>query len=223
MQKTTFTDGSEERFSPVKTNGSPVSFQRTSSLTGSHRKVKDTAADLHNLCQKWLKFNTEGTASINEIANVKLQAIFKEEESQRSEEEGTLIKAEMPEVLEDHCNKVLHIVDKMRKLVDKMEAMAEIFRGVADLVRHKAQCSSTDCNPILFQTWKVKDFEEATLEMLESYRREIKLKELLSKNICHVKDRDCMMFYTAAWLHQPYIDSSCILLLESMLTETGHR
>ncbi|XP_060078939.1 cyclin-dependent kinase 2-interacting protein-like [Ylistrum balloti] len=223
MQKSTLSEGDDERFSPVKSKGSPASIQKSATLTGSCRKVKDTVADLHNLCQKWLKFNNEGSAAINEIANVKLQAIFKEEESKRNEDGEALTKTEMPEVLEDHCTKVLGIVDKMRKLVDKMEAMAGILHGVADLERHKVQCTLSDSGPILFQTWKVEDYGEATLKMLESYRNELKLKELLSENVCHVKDRDTMMFYTAAWVHQPYIDNSCTLLLESMLTETGHR
>ncbi|XP_033733695.1 cyclin-dependent kinase 2-interacting protein-like [Pecten maximus] len=222
MQKTLTEGSSDDNFSPVKAKGSPASIQKSANLTGSHRKVKDTTADLHNLCQKWLKFNSEGTDIINKIANVKLKAIFKED-SKRNKDEVLLTKTEIPEELEDYCKKVFGIIGNMRKLVDKMEVMLEVFNGVADLERHKAQCTSTECGPVLFQTWKVEGFEEATMGMLECYRKEVKLKELLSENVCHVKDRDTMMFYTAAWVHQPYIDSSCILLLESMLTETGHR
>lgn len=223
MQKLTLSDGSEDRFSPVKTKGSPGSIHKSASLTGSHRKVKDTAADLHNLCQKWRKLNNEGATVINEVANAKLQAIFKEEESERSEDEASATKTGMPEVLEDHCNKLLETVEKMRKLIDKMEAMSEILKGVADLERHKTQCTSMDSGPVLFQTWKVEDFEEAISGILNCYRKEMKSKELLSENVCHVKDRQTMMFYTAAWVHQPYIDTSCTVYLESMLTETGHR
>lgn len=55
------------------------------------------------------------------------------------------------------------------------------------------------------------------------YQQEFKLKDQLYQNIAHTTDRNVMMFYTSAWLHEPYIEDNKTLLLESMLLETGHR
>ena len=53
---------------------------------------------------------------------------------------------------------------------------------------------------------------------------ELPAKEVIVQNVAHGNSRDMIMFYTATWLHEPYIDWPRVtLLLESMLTETGHR
>ena len=47
--------------------------QRQGNLTGSARKLKDGAADLHNLTQKWQVLNVDGANIVSEIANIKLE------------------------------------------------------------------------------------------------------------------------------------------------------
>lgn len=123
----------------------------------------------------------------------------------------------------DHCNRLSDIVGKMRKVADKMEAIAILFKGIAELECHKAEVDTQAEGPILFQTWTVSEFEHATVDILDMYQKELELKQLIVENVCHTDDRNTIMFYTAAWVHQPYIDCSGTLLVESMLTETGHR
>ena len=55
------------------------------------------------------------------------------------------------------------------------------------------------------------------------YKAELSVKEIIAQNVAHSPSRDILMFYSAAWLHQVYIPDRATLLLESMLTETGHR
>jgi hypothetical protein len=55
------------------------------------------------------------------------------------------------------------------------------------------------------------------------YKDEYRLKRLIYENICHVKDRNSMMFYTSSWLHQPYLTDKGQMLLDSLLLETGHK
>lgn len=54
------------------------------------------------------------------------------------------------------------------------------------------------------------------------YLKECELKQVIYENVCHAVSRDSVMFYTSAWVHQPYIEERAELLLQSMLTETGH-
>lgn len=45
--------------------------RKSSALTGSARKVKDNAADWHNLLLRWEKLNEEGFVLAGNIANMK--------------------------------------------------------------------------------------------------------------------------------------------------------
>uniref|UniRef100_A0A8C6X0Z2 Uncharacterized protein n=1 Tax=Naja naja TaxID=35670 RepID=A0A8C6X0Z2_NAJNA len=47
------------------------------------------------------------------------------------------------------------------------------------------------------------------------YSQELKL------STAHTADQDLLMVYLSSWLYQPYIDNNNIVLLESMLLETG--
>lgn len=62
----------------------------------------------------------------------------------------------------------------------------------------------------------------AAEEISAMYQKEWKLKQVIYENVCHAISRDSVMFYTSAWVHQPYIEDRVELLLQSMLTETGH-
>lgn len=65
-------------------------------------------------------------------------------------------------------------------------------------------------------------FSVETFESLyRMYAKEFDLKKQLASNVAHASSRETLMFYSAAWLHEPYTDSK--LLLESLLLETGHR
>ena len=55
------------------------------------------------------------------------------------------------------------------------------------------------------------------------YQKELELKKSIAENICHGKDRNTVMFYIASWVHQPYIEDTSKLLVESMLLETKHK
>ncbi len=62
-----------------------------------------------------------------------------------------------------------------------------------------------------------------SLKLSDMYCQEVDFKKTVVENVAHSPDRNLLMFYTASWLHQPYIDSDSKLLLGGMLCETGHR
>ena len=49
---------------------------RQGNLTGSARKLKDGAADLHNLVERWNTLHIDGTNIVNEIARIKLDCMY---------------------------------------------------------------------------------------------------------------------------------------------------
>ena len=54
---------------------SPGRSPRQGNLTGIARKVKDAAADWHNLKDKWQTQNSKGAEILSELSNIKLEAM----------------------------------------------------------------------------------------------------------------------------------------------------
>lgn len=206
-------DGSVSKlFSPVRVSNSPKSTNKTANLTGNERQVKDGCADIYNAVQKWSKINREGTDVITEMANIRISFLLQcsEDYAERPDNSSDLQK------LESLCEDLHSCVQKLKKLVLKMKAVANKFNGVQNLSQYKNDCD------VMFQTWLTKDFASAAEEISVMYLKECELKQVIYENVCHAVSRDSVMFYTSAWVHQPYIEERAELLLQSMLTETGH-
>lgn len=199
-------------FSPVRVSNSPKSTNKTANLTGNERQVKDGCADIYNAVQKWSKINREGTDVITEMANIRISFLLQSNEdyAERPDNSSDLQK------LESLCEDLHSCVQKLKKLVLKMKAVANKFNGVQNLSQYKNDCD------VMFQTWLTKDFASAAEEISVMYLKECELKQVIYENVCHAVSRDSVMFYTSAWVHQPYIEERAELLLQSMLTETGH-
>lgn len=202
----------KETFSPIRVT-SPMP-NRQGNLTGSARKLKDGAADLHNLLLKWKGLNVDGANIVTEIANIKLESILSQGE-ETDQPVNTL-----PESLLPLCEKLELTLKKMEKVSRHLSGLADMSHGVAQLEQHGA---GGDAETVLFQTWDVTKFETIFREISEMYDKELQLKKCISENICHASDRNTIMFYSAAWVHEPYIDLNSKLLLESALLETGHK
>lgn len=206
-------DGSVSKlFSPVRVSNSPKSTNKTANLTGNERQIKDGCADIYNAVQKWSKINREGTDVITEMANIRISFLLQSNEdyAERPDNSSDLQK------LESLCEDLHSCVQKLKKLVLKMKAVANKFNGVQNLSQYKNDCD------VMFQTWLTKDFASAAEEISVMYLKECELKQVIYENVCHAVSRDSVMFYTSAWVHQPYIEERAELLLQSMLTETGH-
>lgn len=206
-------DGSVSKlFSPVRVSNSPKSTNKTANLTGNERQVKDGCADIYNAVQKWSKINREGTDVITEMANIRISFLLQSNEdyAERPDNSSDLQK------LESLCDDLHSCVQKLKKIVLKMKAVANKFHGVQNLSQYKNDCD------VMFQTWLTKDFASAAEEISVMYLKECELKQVIYENVCHAVSRDSVMFYTSAWVHQPYIEERAELLLQSMLTETGH-
>lgn len=75
----------------------------------------------------------------------------------------------------------------------------------------------------MFISWTVDRMFETAKKIAEAYEQEFRLKRFVVENICHLQDKDKLMFYSACWTHQPYITKDIDFCLESLLVETGHR
>ncbi|XP_072895804.1 cyclin-dependent kinase 2-interacting protein isoform X2 [Hemitrygon akajei] len=198
---------------------------RKPDLSNSSRKIKDNAADWHNLILKWETYNNEGFSLANKIVNIKLNHKSGETRQEISDDDFTAhhekATLEYNKELEEHCTELLYFLDKMNKLVLKMEKLCATMKGINDLDTY--HYGETGRSIPLFHTWPTKYFYIISAELLEMYKKELQLKSIIVQEIAHTNSCDLMMVQLSSWLYQPYIEERARFLVESMLLETGHR
>lgn len=199
--------------------------RKSSVITGSGRKIKDNAADWHNLMVRWEKLNDEGFNVANNIVNFRLtrstsdQMLLVDESSSSSSSPSQQTGGAAE--LQDECSKLQEIVDKMVAVVTKMERLMTSQQGIQEL--EEFQFGSEGRKIPLFHTWHTKHFEDSSRVLLDSYRHELKLKQTILQEVAHTANSDLCMVYLSCWLHQPFIPTRTRLTLEALLLETGHR
>ncbi|XP_036448703.1 cyclin-dependent kinase 2-interacting protein [Colossoma macropomum] len=200
---------------------------RKGNLTGSARKLKDNAADWHNLILKWDRLNDEGSTIATRIVNYRISEKSVKEPDVVMEEDGSSVAASERRVnqssqeLQEECVNLQNIVDKMAHILSKMEKMVSAEKGICEL--EMFQYGAKGRPAPLFQTWTTQQFAEASSRIYEAYKQELALKQTILQELAHTTNTDLSMVYLSSWLYQPYIEDSTKLLLESLLMETGHR
>ncbi|XP_048047427.1 cyclin-dependent kinase 2-interacting protein [Megalobrama amblycephala] len=196
-------------------------------LTGSARKIKDNAADWHNLILKWERLNDEGSTIATKIVNLGLNK-KSNTESDILMEGGSSAAGDLSEnlkqsnrELEEECLKLQDVVDKMANILSKMEKIVHAEHGICEL--EAFQYGEKGRAEPLFHTWPTQKFAEVSSKLYESYKQELALKKTILQELAHTSNADLSMVYLSSWLYQPYIEDSGKLLLESLLLETGHR
>ncbi|KAE8290420.1 Cyclin-dependent kinase 2-interacting protein [Larimichthys crocea] len=197
--------------------------RKCSAVTGSARKIKDNAADWHNLLLRWEHLNETGFNVARNIVNIR---------QTHSQSDQLLLVDESPSSapsrqtgganeLQDECCKLQDIVDKMVVVVMKMERLMTSQQGVQDL--EEFQFGHEGRRSPLFHSWNTKHFEAASRVLLESFSQELKLRQSILQQLAHTVNSDLCMVYLSCWLHQPFTPPQTRLTLEALLLETGHR
>ncbi|XP_060118867.1 cyclin-dependent kinase 2-interacting protein [Heteronotia binoei] len=195
---------------------------KTPGLSVSARKIKDNAADWHNLIMKWETLNGNGFSSATKIVNIKIASRFKDKSEIECDNVASDDRSLPPDYnveLDEYCMELLGTFEKMTKIYQKMEKLCSTTKGICDLEKYH----HGDHRTPLFHTWPTPYFYEASVKLLEMYSKELKLKQTIVQEIAHTADQYLSMVYLSSWLYQPYIEHSSRVILESMLLETGHR
>ncbi|GAB1297799.1 Cyclin-dependent kinase 2-interacting protein [Apodemus speciosus] len=277
-----------------------IATPRKPVLSVSARKLKDNAADWHNLILKWDSLSDKGFTTASSIANLKVSLLSKEKvelegSSPTSMEEEEKTNLDYDKGLEALCEELQAILDGLTKIQMKMEKLSSTTKGICELENYHYREESS--RPPLFHTWPTAFFcsgcsgthsvdqaglkssenhlpsagikgvaeddlvppillpplapqlpsagfrhspphclwalgikpgascmlDEVSHRLSEAYKKELLLKHTIGAELAHTADRNLSLTYLSMWLHQPYIESSSKLQLESMLLETGHR
>ncbi|KDR21356.1 cyclin-dependent kinase 2-interacting protein-like [Zootermopsis nevadensis] len=198
-------------FSFVTVKESPVKkILQCGNLTGNARRVRDAAADFHNLIQEWNVQHLLGVQILNTVMAMKLPVLI-----EVAAEGSSQI---YPEGLEAQCEQLDEVIQVMNKIVGQLQTVAQQMHSVEKLEK----LQNTNKTP-MFLTWSSDRYGKVSDEIYEAYRLELIAKNRVKNNIAHCCTKEALMYHTATWVHQPYIDSNVDLLLESILHETGHR
>ncbi|KAM8914184.1 cyclin-dependent kinase 2-interacting protein [Spinachia spinachia] len=195
-------------------------------VTGTTRRIKDNAADWHNLMARWEKLNEDG---FNVAGNIVAMTLTRPQNDQllRVDESSTPSSPSSPSPpsasggaaeLHVECCKLQEVIDKMVVIVKKMERLTALQQGVQDLEEFQFGREGRK----LFHSWNAKHFKESSCVLLESFSQELKLKQIILQELAHTATSDLSMVYMSCWLHQPFITPQTRLTLEAVLLETGH-
>uniref|UniRef100_G3NKA0 Cyclin-dependent kinase 2 interacting protein n=1 Tax=Gasterosteus aculeatus TaxID=69293 RepID=G3NKA0_GASAC len=207
----------------LRSNSSPKFTLKLPAITGTTRRLKDNAADWHNLMARWEKLNEDGFTVAGNIVAIALtrptsdQLLGVDESS--SPPPPSPVSGGAAE-LQDECCKLQDVIDKMVVVVKKMERLTALQQGVQDL--EEFQFGLEGRKIPLFHSWNAKHFKESSCVLLESFSQELKLKQTILQELAHTATSDLSMIYMSCWLHQPFITPQTRLTLEAVLLETGH-
>ncbi|TDG98464.1 hypothetical protein EPR50_G00200520 [Perca flavescens] len=198
-------------------------------VTGSSRKIKDNAADWHNLMLRWEKLNEDGFTAAENITAITLtrsqsneRLLLDDPPSPPSARSLQPPLSEQPggaAELQEECCKLQDVVHKMVAVVTKMERLMTSQRGVQDL--EEFHFGPEGRNVPLFYSWSTKHFNEACGFLLASFQQELRLKQMILQEVGHTATSDLCMVYLSCWLQQPFLPPQTRLTLEALLLETG--
>ncbi|XP_041828454.1 cyclin-dependent kinase 2-interacting protein [Melanotaenia boesemani] len=192
------------------------SNRKCSAVTGSARKIKDNAADWHNLMMRWDKLNEEGFSVATNIVNMR-----RSQSDQLLDSSSSSSSSSYSPELQDECCKLQDIIDRMVAVVKKMERLMTSQRGIQEL--EEFNFGPEGRTVPLFHSWITKQFDESCWVLLAAFRQELRLKQTIVQEVGHTATSDLCMLFLSCWLHQPYIHTQIRLTLEALLLETGHR
>ncbi|KAM8833523.1 cyclin-dependent kinase 2-interacting protein [Synchiropus picturatus] len=197
--------------------GSSPAARKSSAVTGSARKLRDSAADWHNLILRWEKLNDEGVTVATSVVNLRRSRSDVDPRVEPFPAE----QRDETETLEEQCHKLQDIVNKMVSIVAKMQRLVTTLRGIVDL--EAFQFGPDGRKVPLFHSWSTQTFEETSVFLLDTFRQELQLKQTILQELAHTDCPHLGLVYVSCWLHQPYRPPQSRLKLEAMLLETGHR
>ncbi|XP_074069253.1 cyclin-dependent kinase 2-interacting protein isoform X2 [Macrotis lagotis] len=207
----------------VETSG--VVTPKRTVLSVSARKIKDNAADWHNLLSKWEALNNIGFSVANKIGNIKISALSEDKvelecNSIASGFHPQKVYPKYNEELEMLCKELHDTLENLAMIQMKMEKLTSTSKGICNLENYHR--GNGNYQTPLFHTWPTAYFYEVSHKLSEMYKKEILLKRIIVEELAHTTNQDLILSYLSMWLYQPYVENSR-LDVESMLLETGHR
>ncbi|ESO08588.1 hypothetical protein HELRODRAFT_169462 [Helobdella robusta] len=173
-------------------------------LTGTCRKTRDRCVDFVNQVTRWEELNSEGFNIIKSISN----SLIENGEVPTASDTKLILK------LQTDADKLGELINQLKSVVDKLENLTLLTRETEKL---EIQSNMTSGFPLL----STSDIGDIFADITAMHQKELEVKKVIKNNICFDVDKDVFLVYSAAWIHQPYIDSNLGKLIDITTLGTG--
>ncbi|KAM7338967.1 hypothetical protein ACRRTK_002451 [Alexandromys fortis] len=142
-----------------------IATPREPVLSVSARKIKDNAANWHNLILKWENLNDARFTTASNIANLKVSLLSKEKvelesSSPASSKKGEKKNLEYDKEFEALCEELQVTLDGLTKIQRKMGKLSSTTKGICELENYHYREKSN--RPLVFHTWPTAFFYEVS-------------------------------------------------------------
>ena len=194
-------------------------------LKMSVKEVRKICSSISTCLLKWRLASKEGKI-ILELINHK---VFGDDDKNEEPSENVtpdINKKDFDEELNSNCNNLQDILGRMRDILTEIESVEEKSLGVSQLcdlsssssispqkTNHSLLNSSNSQNSSLIEldnsVLNANDLTKWTRVISSSYRAQLKMNEIVSRNICHLESRAEALFHTSIWVCQPALNTEC--------------
>ena len=204
------------------------------------RRVSDICVYFHKCVQTWEIDNQASFNTANTLCNLYSQW-NDVTESNDVEEINEIVKrkyrVKLISTREDLIKQLIEHRQKLKKLIDKMTGFVCNLKAIyyLGLVSDNNNESFSDdgentsvrnLEPVIFTSWPAEKFHYTAKIILNMYSKEFLLKESFYERFLQYRVHEKTDEGTnglsqciSVWLHQPFIDTNCKFLLDSMLVE----
>ena len=196
------------------------------SFTGlkmSVKEIRKICSTISTSLLKWRLASKEGKI-ILEVINQKLFATDNKNEEPEEKEAPDVDKKEFDEELNTKCNQLQDILGRMRDILTEIESGEEKSLGLSQLcdlsssssispqkTNHSLLNSSNSHNSSVIEldnsVLNTNDLTKWTRVITSSYRAQLKMNEIVCRNICHLDTRAEALFHTSIWVCQPALST----------------
>ena len=191
----------------------------------SGKEIRKICSTISTCLLRWRLASKEGKI-ILEVINQKLYATDNTNEEPEEKEAPDINKKDFDEELNSKCNDLQDILDRMRDILTEIESGEEKSLGLSQLcdLSSSSSISPQKRNPSLHNSSNsqnssvieldnsvvnTNDLTHWTRVILSSYRAQLKMNEIVCRNICHLDTRAEALFHTSTWVCQPALDTEC--------------
>ena len=191
----------------------------------SVKEIRKICGAISTCLLKWRLASKEGKI-ILELINQKLYATDNTDEEPPEKEAQDINKKEFDEELNIKCNNLQDILDRMRDILTEIESGEEKSLGLSQLcdLSSSSSISPQKSNPSFLnssnsQNSSVIELDNSVVNtndltkwirvISSSYRAQLKMNEIVSRNICHLESRAEALFHTSIWVCQPALNTDC--------------
>ena len=187
------------------------------------KEVKRICSNLSTNILKWKLASKEG--------KIILDSIREKQYKDKDDEMSTGTQYQFDEELQKNCHTLSEILLKMQDILAEIETVEDKCLGVSQmcdmssssfqkvnnsslLSSSSSQQNSTQNSSLIELDTSIvypNDLTKWTQTIIHCYKNQLKMNEIVVRNICHLERREEALFHISIWVCQPSLNTECDL------------